>query len=192
MMSLDHDTGAMLIISYLVALIFAFLAGVCLILVLLGLPGTWLMLILAVGVELIDTMWLGSQDKETFGWIWIGICICLALLGEVLETIASAVGTRKGGGTKRGIIGAIIGGIVGAIALTPFIPIPILGTLIGALIGTFAGALIGEMTGHNQVSGGAMAKAALGATIGRLLGTMGKFLIGVVIFAVLVVTAFWP
>lgn len=180
------------IVAYLVALIFTFLAGVCLILVLLGLPGTWLMLILAVGVELIDTMWLGSQDKETFGWIWIGICTCLALLGEVLETIASAVGTRKGGGTKRGIIGSIIGGIVGAIVLTPFIPIPILGTLIGALIGTFAGALIGEMTGHNQVGGGAMAKAALGATIGRLLGTMGKFLIGVVIFAVLVVTAFWP
>ena len=182
----------MLIISYLVALIFTFLAAGCLILVLLGLPGTWLMLILAVGVELIDTMWIGSEDKETFGWIWIGVCAVLAVLGEVLEAIAGAVGTRKGGGTKRGMIGAIIGGIVGAIALTPFIPIPILGTLIGALIGTFVGALIGEMTGRNQVGGGTMAKAAIGATIGRLLGTMGKFLIGVVIFAVLVVTAFWP
>lgn len=179
-------------IAYLVAVIFTFLAAVCLLVILLGLPGTWLMLILAIGVELIDTLWLDIEDKETFGWVWIGICVGLALIGEVLETMAGAVGTRKGGGSKRGMIGAIIGGIVGAIVLTPIIPIPVLGTLIGALIGTFFGALVGEMTGQDRPSGGAMAKAALGATIGRLLGTMGKFLIGVVIFAVLVVTAFWP
>mgnify|MGYP001807855058 CR=1 FL=1 len=182
----------MIYIAYLVAFVFTILAAGCLLLVLLGLPGTWLMLILAVLVELIDTMWLGAEDKETFGWLWIGVCAVLALLGEVLETMAGAVGTRKGGGTKRGMIGAIIGGIIGAIVLTPFIPIPILGTLIGALIGTFVGALIGEMTGKDQIGGGAVAKAALGATIGRLFGTMGKFLIGVVVFAVLVVTAFWP
>ena len=58
----------------------------------------------------------------------------LAGIGELLEAGAGAAGTKMGGGSSRGMLGAIVGGLVGAIVCTPLIPIPVLGTLIGALI----------------------------------------------------------
>ena len=118
----------------LVALLFTLLGLGCLVLVVIGLPGTWIMIGLAVAVELLDRHYLDAADPETYGWWAIGACAALALVGEVLEAGAGAAGTRAGGGSRRGMVGAMIGGIVGAIVFTPLIPIPIVGTLIGALV----------------------------------------------------------
>lgn len=224
---------------YLVAVLFSLLGLASLGLVALSLPGTWITLVLALVIELVDGYYMEGEDPTTFGWWLLGVCLVLALIGEALEFAAGAVGTKFGGGTKRGMIGAVIGGIAGAIVLTPLLPIPVVGTLVGALVGTFAGAYFAEKTHPNPpplpvpaVAGAAAAaeddvppagvdaegaapaaadgddpvppagldprdpanrshvKAAVGATVGRLLGTVGKLAVGFVVWITLTVAAF--
>jgi len=174
-----------------VALVFTVLGLGCLLLVVAGLPGTWILIGLAVGVELLDRHYLDGPNPETFGWWAIGACGALALVGEALEAGAGAAGTKAGGGSRRGMAGAMIGGLVGAIVFTPLIPIPVVGTLIGALVGTFAGAVIAERTAHAPPDAQSTLKAAGGATAGRLLGTLGKTMIAATVWVVLSVGAFW-
>lgn len=176
------------IVHVIVVVIFALLALGCILLSLAGLPGAWIMIALAVVVELIDGAWGGS---DTWGWTAIAICGGLALLGEGIELLSSAMGAKIGGASKRGMVAAIIGGIAGAIVCTPFIPIPLVGTLIGAVIGTFAGAVIGELTREDAPSPGKIAVSATTATIGRILGVVAKAGISAVCFAILVISAFW-
>ncbi len=171
------------------AVLFALLGLGCLLLTAIGLPGTWVMIGLAAGTHLLQDSIAGSTDA-TSAWWTIGICIALAGIGEVIETAAGAAGSHAGGGTSRGMVGAILGGIVGGIALTPVIPIPLVGTLIGAMIGTFAGALAGELTGETENTGGGSVRAAAGATVGRLLGSMGKTLVSAVVWVMLSIRLF--
>ena len=69
--------------------------------------------------------------------------------------------------------GSRLGGIVGAIGFTLFLPVPIVGTLIGALAGTFIGAVAGEVTGEDPKTLQGSFWPAVGATIGRVVGTLG-------------------
>jgi uncharacterized protein YqgC (DUF456 family) len=178
-------------LAILVALLFSLLGLGCLVLVVIGLPGTWILIGLAVGMELLDHHYLKDADPETFGWWMIGACAGLAFIGEVIEALAGAAGTRAGGGSRRGMVGAMIGGLVGAIVFTPLIPIPVIGTLIGALLGTFAGAMIAEHTGEDRRDAQSALRAAGGATVGRLLGTISKAMIAATVWVVLCVDAFW-
>ena len=49
----------------------------------------------------------------------------------MLELFSGVLGAKKGGGTRRGMVGSVIGGLVGAFALTFFFPL--VGTLVGSL-----------------------------------------------------------
>ena len=180
------------LIPFAVAALFSLLGLGCLLLVALSLPGTWILLGLAVGIELLDGHYLTGADPVTFGWVAIGVCAGLAGIGEALEAAAGAAGVKAGGGSKRGMVGAIVGGILGAIVLTPVIPIPVIGTLLGALIGTFCGALVAERTRPDTDGLSHQLKAAGGATLGRLLGTIAKTTIAVCVWVALSVLAFWP
>ena len=176
--------------EYGVATAFVFLSLGCVLVVPIGLPGMWAMLGLAVALELLDEAILGMPGLVTFGWPMLATAGAIGILAEIVEAGAGAAGTRAGGGTPRGMIGAIVGGIVGAIALTPLIPIPVVGTLVGALLGTFAGALYAEATSPERRDDAQPMRAALGATVGRLAGTLGKMLLAVVIWVMLAWGAF--
>ena len=169
-----------------VAVFFALVGLVCLLTIPLGLPGTWLLLGQAALIELGDGVYLRAAEPVTFGWTLLAGCAGLGLVGEVVEALAGVAGARWGGATRRGVIGAFLGAIVGAIALTPVIPIPIVGTLLGALVGTFLGALIGEVTAEQQRHPNENLRAALAASAGRLAGTLGKLGIGIAIWVLLV------
>src|SRR6185503_17493700 len=134
-------------IDYVVAVVFCLLALICAASIVLSVPGTWIMLALALIIEWADQFYLPPEHRQTFDWWVLGTCFALALLGELLELAAGAAGAKGGGGRRRGMIGALIGGVVGALLLTPFIPVPVVGTLIGAIVGTFIGAVVGEVTG---------------------------------------------
>ncbi len=176
----------------LVAVVFSLLSLAWVLSSPIGLPGTWLLIGLAVAIDLVDAFALGGEDALTFGWLLLGMCGGLGLLGEGVEAVAGAAGTRMGGGSRRGMLGAILGGLLGALLLTFLIPIPLIGTLIGALVGTFVGAFIGEATGERAAGTRHSLKAAFAATIGRLAGTLGKTAIAAVIWVVLVRAAFLP
>lgn len=169
------------------AVLFALLGLGCLLLVVLGLPGVWLLLGIAFGLELADApLAPGAGEVVTFGWGLLAACAGLALLGEGIEALAGAAGTKLGGGTRRGMVGAFLGGIVGAIVLTPVLPIPVLGTLAGAMIGAFLGAFVGEATGPEAHTRERNLRAAFGAAVGKLGGTIAKLAIGCVVWLLLV------
>src|ERR1041385_3719856 len=137
-------------------LLLAIALFVCLLLVPLGLPGTWLMVALAIGYN-----YLGTSNK--IGWLAIGAAFFLAVMAEVFEWTLSARYARKYGGSKRAGWGAFIGGWMGAFA---GVPIPIIGSMIGAFAGAFAGALIAEYT-RSEATTGTATRVATGALLGR-------------------------
>lgn len=108
------------------------------VLTLLSLPGIWLMAAAALLVEL----W----RPDVLSWWTIGAAIGFALGAEIVETIASAAGARKAGGSKRAAVAAIIGAIAGALLGTVIIPIPLVGTLLGAVVGAGLLATVFELT----------------------------------------------
>lgn len=175
-------------LTWALVILFALFGAACLLMVVLGLPGTWLLLAVAAAVELIDAQLAGAAGAvavQTFGWRLLGGCALLGLLGEGLEFVSRAAGARLGGSSRRGMWGALIGGPVGAIALTPVIPIPLLGTLLGALLGTFVGAFVAEATSPEARRRGDTARAALAAVLGHLAGILGKLAVGVAVWILL-------
>jgi uncharacterized protein YqgC (DUF456 family) len=155
-------------------LILACVIILSLILIVLGLPGLWIMVATAVTYNLI-------VPGEPIGWVSLIAVAVLALVAELLEFTLAGKYARMYGGSRRAGWGAIIGGIVGAMV---GFPVPIVGPVIGAFVGSFLGALIAELgTGS---SAGDATRVAKGALIGRAVSTALKigigFTIGIWIF----------
>jgi uncharacterized protein YqgC (DUF456 family) len=151
-------------------LLLAFLLFCCIMIIPLGLPGTWLILGVAVGYA--------ALTNEGIGWINIVLIGILAIIGEILEFMLAGRYARKYGGSKRAGWGAIIGGMVGAFV---GIPVPIVGPMIGAFVGAFIGALLFELAGGTGA--GAATKVATGALLGRVMAAAMKVGIGFVMAA---------
>ena len=94
----------------------------------------------------------------------------VALLVWILDYIIPAIGTKRFGGSKYGVIGTSLGLIIGLIA-----PIPG-----GIIIGPFLGAIMGELVYQNNSE--RALKAAFGSFIGFLTSTFIKFIVAVVYF----------
>jgi uncharacterized protein YqgC (DUF456 family) len=155
-------------------LILAAVIVLSIILIVLGLPGLWIMVATAVAYNLI-------VPGEPIGWVSLIAVTVLAFVAELLEFTLAGKYARKYGGSRRAGWGAIIGGIVGAVV---GVPVPIVGPVIGAFVGSFLGALIAELTGGS--SAGDATRVAKGALIGRVVSTALKigigFTIGIWIF----------
>jgi uncharacterized protein len=153
-------------------------------LLLVGLPGSWLMVVSAG----LATWWTWHDPTPMFSLMTLGTITALAALGEVIEFSAGLMGARQAGASRRGGVGALLGGIVGAIAGTIFIPIPVLGSIIGACAGAFAGAMMMEVSGGRDLH--ASFRSGIGAGKGRFWGTVGKLIVGVTIWLVVAMAAF--
>ncbi len=154
---------------------FVVLAVACVLTIPFGIPGAWVLLLVAVGIEMGDTAMWGTET--TFSWTFIGLGFVIAAGGEALELGAVAIGAKKGGGTRRTAIGAVLGGIGGALAFTPLFPI--IGTIFGGLLGTFIGAVIAELSRTDKKRTGKEAfKTAGWATLAALAGTGMKTVLG--------------
>ena len=176
------------LIGYTIAGVFALVGAGCVFVVVIGLPGTWILLLLAGAMQFTDGLWRHG-DAHTFSWWTLGIAAGLALLGEALETMAGIAGAKSGGASKRGMIGALIGGIVGAIVGAG------VGYGIGAIPGGFVGAALGAIVGefsHPHMTLEKSLKPAGGAAAGRLAGTMMKLVLAVILWIGLSIAAFVP
>ncbi len=149
--------------------------------ILFNLPGAWLMILLAALVE----WW--APGELMFSWRVLYVAAGVALVGEILEFVLGAAGSRQAGGSKRGAALAILGSIVGAVIGTP-LPIPVLGTLIGACAGAFAGSLLGDLWAGRSLR--PSVSAGRGAAIGRFWGTAAKMIVGGFVAGILTVAAF--
>ena len=153
-----------------------------------ALPGNWVIVALAALFAFVFPVASGRGVH----WVTVAVGAGLAVVGELIEVSAGAAGARQSGASRRAMLlalaGTMVGSLLGAFAA---IPIPIAGPIIGAVgggaIGAFAGAYVGETAiGRSAEQSFAAGKGAL---VGRLLGTLGKLLIGVVLFVVIAVDA---
>lgn len=136
----------------------------------LGLPGTWVMIAAGVGYSFLLPGTIG-----TFALIGT---TTIAVVAEVFEFTLAGKYARKYGGSRRAGWGAIIGGIIGAFV---GVPVPLIGPIIGAFAGSFLGALVAEFSRGTGAQ--AATRVATGALIGRAVASALKVAAGCVIAA---------
>ena len=167
--------------EYILPVAFLFLLGCVLLLNLLTLPANWIMVILVL-------VWrFANPHPGAMDVMYLVSVVGLAVLGEVIEFVAQAWGTKRYGSTNTGMFGGIVGAIAGAILCAPFLFG--LGALFGALLGAWAGCYLFErLRGRSAEQAW---EAAKGAMVGRFLGIAIKCGIGVMMI-VLTYHAIWP
>jgi len=135
------------------------------ILMIVGLFGSFLPVLPGVPVSWIGLLVLYLAPSIPMNYWLLGITLVIAILIYALNLIIPAMGTKRFGGSKAGMIGATIGLVVGLIAPIPF----------GVLIGPFIGAFLGEII--NKSNSKSALKAAFGSFIGFLASSFMEFII---------------
>ena len=104
------------------------------------------------------------MDK-TFLAITLGVAVVVWLLDYIIP----AMGTKKYGGSRYGVIGTTLGLIIGLLAPIPF----------GIIIGPFVGAFLGELLFDSKDQKRAL-KVAFGSFVGFLTSSFIKFTVAMV------------
>ena len=169
---------------YLWSSLLILLNAVWLALVVFGLPGNWLIVISTCLFA-----WWRWGDGVFSIYTLIAI-VALAILGELFEFFGGMHGAKRAGASWPGSVAALAGAVMGAILGTFLIPILFLGTLLGACIGAGLGAWALEFSRGKKIE--ESARYAVGAGLGEFLGITSKFALGIVIWFVVAVAAFWP
>ena len=172
------------------AIIVTLVCLVSIFITILGLPGTWIMLLTALLAEMV--VGKGWAFGDMYSPWTLGVAGILCVLGEIAEGAAGGAGAAAAGASKRAIAGAIVGGIIGGIVGTFVIPVPVVGTILGAAIGSGAAAMGMELSLHKELrTSTSVFAVGKGAAIGRLLATVLKGLIAVAVAGVLIGGAFF-
>ncbi len=160
------------------ALLFS-VSAVGLVALVLGLPGTWI--IVAAALVYAWSTDFAAVQGSTLGWL-----VLLAAVAEVAELVsasAAAAGTRP---STRVTVTVLLCGFVGGLVGTPFFFG--VGSLLGALAGAFAGgALAVKWEGG---SAGEALQTGWAAFRGRLLGFVLKAAFAVAMVVVLAAAVF--
>ncbi len=129
-----------------------------------GLLGCMLPVLPGPPLSYIGMLRLHFSEKYQFssnfliGWAVVTIIVYL------LDYLIPIWGTKRFGGSKRGIWGSIIGLMIGMFVFPP----------IGIIVGPFAGAVIGELSDGKQSK--EAFRSGLGTFIGFLIGTLLKLI----------------
>ena len=144
-----------------------FLSVLAIILLLVGLLGAIIPVIPGPIISYIGlvALYFSSHQPFTdrFMLFWAAIAVGITLLDNVVPIL----GTKKMGGSKKGVWGSIIGLVFGLLFLGPF----------GILIGPFVGAVLGELLGGKEFN--LALKAGFGSFLGFLTGTILKLVFSV-------------
>ena len=155
-----------------------FLIIVGFLLTLLGIAGSFLPVLPGPITGWFGLLLLYLTKAVPMSYTFLGITLAIAILIWILDYIIPAMGTKKYGGTKYGVIGTTIGLIVGLIA-----PIPL-----GFVIGAFLGALIGELI-HDAGDFKKAIKGAYGSFLGFLASTTIKLIVSIIFTGLFIYTA---
>jgi uncharacterized protein YqgC (DUF456 family) len=149
---------------------------------------TWTLLLAGLFGSLVPIPWLPglplvfagiwlygwATEFAHFGALFLVMQASFVVLGFVLDYAASAVGTKKFGGSRAGAWGAFVGGLLGLF----FMPI-------GLIVGPFAGAIVGELIAGQDFSN------AVRSGWGALAGLCGGVVIKVIIAFIMIGLFLW-
>lgn len=116
--------------------------------------------------------WIRGFD--VVGWSPVAWVVLLAIVAQLLDVAAGAMGARVYGARRAGFWGGVIGSLVGLLWFPPF------GFLLGALVGAVGAELL---TGRPVEEA---FRAGIGAFAGSVGGVVAKFLITVAIAVVMI------
>ena len=97
------------------------------------------------------------------------VTLFIAVSIFILDYFIPAIGAKKFGGTKTGVIGSTLGTVIGIILFGPM----------GIIFGAFLGAFIGELSTNKSNTRIAL-KAAIGTLVGYIGGILLKLSLGIV------------
>lgn len=129
-----------------------------------GILGCVLPIIPGPPLSYVGLLLLHFTEKYQFSTKFLVIWAIVTAVVYALDYIIPAWGTKKFGGSKRGIWGSIIGLLIGLFFFPPF----------GIIVGPFVGAVIGELTAGKDH--GAALKSGFGSFMGFLAGTIIKLI----------------
>ncbi len=134
-------------------------------------------------VVVLDSFLYGlATNFEKFHLSFILTLLLIAALIEFVEYLVIALGARRYGASRGGVVAGIVGGLIGSISGAFFSPV------VGALVGGFSGVIIGtfllELLIKHRPSREAF-HVVLGALIGKVGGLTIKA-VGTVTMVVLV------
>ncbi|SDS20800.1 DUF456 domain-containing protein [Gramella sp. MAR_2010_147] len=145
---------------------------------LLGVLGSFLPVLPGVPLSWIGLLIFYLIPGVGMNYWFLGITLAVAILFYILNLIIPAMGTKKFGGSRKGMIGATIGLIIGIFAPFPF----------AILICPFIGAFIGEIL--NKSNSRTAGKAAFGSFLGLLASSFMEFIVTFA-FLILFLYQFW-
>ncbi len=140
------------------------LIGLGVVLIISGILGCVLPVIPGPPLSYIGLLLLHFTERYQFSSRFLIIWGVVTAVVYALDYMIPAWGTKKFGGSKRGVWGSIIGLVIGLFFFPPF----------GIIVGPFAGAVVGELTAGKD-SGSAL-KSGFGSFLGFLLGTLLKLI----------------
>ncbi len=130
-----------------------------------GVLGCFLPILPGPPISFVALLFLQWTERAPFSsetlWTWALVTAVVT----ALDYVVPIYGTKKFGGTKRGIWGSTIGLVIGLFFFPP----------IGIIVGPFVGAFLGEMSNGNVENKTAL-KAAFGSFVGFLAGTLLKLI----------------
>ncbi|WP_166966904.1 DUF456 domain-containing protein [Yeosuana marina] len=151
-----------------------FLIAIASLCIILGVLGSFLPILPGPPISWVGLLLLYLTDAVPMNRSLIVVTFIVAILIFLLDYIIPAVGTKKFGGSRAGMIGTSIGLVVGLIS-----PIPG-----GIIIGPFIGAFIGEMFNKNDSK--VAFKAAIGSFLGFLASTFIKFIVSIIYLGIFI------
>ncbi|MGM5469442.1 DUF456 domain-containing protein [Flavobacteriaceae bacterium LMO-SS05] len=152
-----------------------FLIIISLLFMILGIIGSFLPILPGPLSSWVGLLILSFTNAIPMTRTFLILTFSVALLIWVLDYMIPAMGTKRFGGSRAGIIGTSLGLIVGLL-----VPIPG-----GIVIGPFCGALIGELVNKSEFN--KAVKAALGSLLGFLASTFIKFIVAVIYFGFFII-----
>lgn len=141
-----------------------FLIGIGILFLIMGLAGGVVPVLPGPPLSYVGLLFLHFTEKHQFSTRFLLIWAVITIAIYVLDYIIPAWGTKKFGGSKRGVWGSIIGLILGMILFPPA----------GIIIGPFVGAVVAELSGGKDQK--EAIKAGFGSFVGFLTGTLLKLI----------------
>ncbi|WP_179021728.1 DUF456 domain-containing protein [Winogradskyella forsetii] len=152
-----------------------FLVMVALLLMILGIVGSFLPVLPGPLTSWAGLLVLHFTEGVELSQTFLIVSLLFAIFIYVLDYIIPAIGTKRFGGSRAGMIGTTLGLIIGLLSPIPF----------GIIIGPFLGALIGEMMYRNDMD--KALKAAFGSFLGFITSTFLKFIVAIVYLGLFIV-----